>query len=204
MNKIDIILREAMGKVITKSDLDSLSNKYKLNNFKLKKLLLNGKYLVTIFRGIYYLKSYEEKKFNSLKYSPYELLSLGLEKKGINWYFGLNTALKFLNLTHEVFPVNIVINDKFNRTKPMKIADSTFFFIKIKPSLFFDMKKTKTENKIVLYYSGLEKTLLDMIYLKKSVDLTDYKFNKFLFLKKSNKYNRIVKNKIKNIYNENR
>ena len=195
MNKIDIILREAMGKVITKSDLDSLGNKYKLNNFKLRKLLLNGKYLVTIFRGIYYLKSYEEKKFNSLKYSPYELLSLGLEKKGIKWYFGLNTALKFLNLTHEVFPVNIVINDKFNRTKPMKIADSTFFFIKLKPSLFFDMKKTKTENKITLYYSGLEKTLLDMIYLKKNVDLTEYKFNKFLFLKKSNKYNRIVKRK---------
>lgn len=204
MNKIDIILREAMGKVITKSDLDSLGNKYKLNNFKLRKLLLNGKYLVTIFRGIYYLKSYEEKKFNSLKYSPYELLSLGLEKKGIKWYFGLNTALKFLNLTHEVFPVNIVINDKFNRTKPMKIADSTFFFIKLKPSLFFDMKKTKTENKITLYYSGLEKTLLDMIYLKKNVDLTEYKFNKFLFLKKSNKYNRIVKKKINEIYNENR
>ena len=204
MNKIDIILREAMGKVITKSDLDSLGNKYKLNNFKLRKLLLNGKYLVTIFRGIYYLKSYEEKKFNSLKYSPYELLSLGLEKKGIKWYFGLNTALKFLNLTHEVFPVNIVINDKFNRTKPMKIADSTFFFIKLKPSLFFDMKKTKTENKITLYYSGLEKTLLDMIYLKKNVDITEYKFNKFLFLKKSNKYNRIVKKKIKEIYNENR
>src|SRR3989344_3920051 len=118
MNKIDIILREAKEKIITKSDLDSMSNKYKLNKFKLRKLLLNGKYLVTIFRGVYYLKSYEEKKFNSLNYSPYELLSLGLEKKGVKWYFGLNTALKFLNLTHEVFPVNIIVNDRFNRTKP--------------------------------------------------------------------------------------
>jgi len=199
MNKIDIILREAKEKIITKSDLDSMSNKYKLNKFKLRKLLLNGKYLVTIFRGVYYLKSYEEKKFNSLNYSPYELLSLGLEKKGVKWYFGLNTALKFLNLTHEVFPVNIIVNDRFNRTKPMKIANSRFFFIKLKPSLFFDIKKTKTENNISIYYSRLEKTLLDMIYLKKNVDLNEYDFNRPLFLKKSKKYNRIVKKRIKEL-----
>ena len=159
--------------------------------------MLNKSYLITIFRGVYYLKSYEEKKFNSLKYSPYELLALGLEKKGVKWYFGLNTALKFLNLTHEVFPLNIVINDKFNRTKPMKIAGSSFFFIKLKPSLFFDIEETKTSSSISLYHSSLEKTLLDMIYLKKNIDLNEYKFNKSLFLKESGRYNRIVKKRIK-------
>lgn len=159
--------------------------------------MLNKGYLITIFRGVYYLKSHEEKKFNSLKYSPYELLTLGLKKKGVKWYFGLNTALKFLNLTHEVFPLNIVINNKFNRTKPMKIAGSSFFFIKLKPSLFFDIKEIKTDNNIPLYYSSLEKTLLDMIYLKKNIDLNEYKFNMPLFLKESNKYGRIVKKRIK-------
>jgi len=199
MNKIGLILREAKGKILTRVDLDILANKYKFNKFKLRKLLLNGGYLVTIFRGIYYLKSYEEKKFKTLKYSPYELLSLGLEKKKVKWYFGLNTAIKFLNLTHEVFPVNIVINDKFNRTKPMKIAGSSFFFVKLKSSLFFDLKEIKTENKISFYYSNLEKTLLDMIYLKKNVNLKEYNFNKSLFLRESNKYNQIVKNKIKEL-----
>ena len=158
--------------------------------------MLNKGYLITIFRGVYYLKDYEEKKLNSLKYSPYELLALGLEKKNVRWYFGLNTALKFIGLTHEVFPVNIVINDKFNRPKPMKISGSSFFFVKLKPSLFFDMKKENTPNNISLYYSNIEKTLLDMIYLKKEVDLKEYKFNKSLFLRESNKYNRIVKKKI--------
>ncbi len=197
MNKIDTILREANGKILTRKDFDSLATKYKFDKEILRRVMLNKDYLITIFRGVYYLKSYEEKKLNSLKYSPYELLALGLEKKGIKWYFGLNTALKFLGLTHEVFPVNIVINNKFNRTKPMKIAGSSFFFIKLKPDLFFEIKETKTNSNIRIYHSRLEKTLLDMIYLRKNIDLTEYKFNKSLFLKESNKYNRIVKKKIR-------
>ncbi len=197
MNKIDTIMREAKGKVLTRKDFDSLATKYGFHRGTLRKVMLNKSYLITIFRGIYYLKDYEEKKLNYLKYSPYELLSLGLEKKKVNWYFGLNTALKFLGLTHEVFPINVVINDKFNRTKPMKIAGSSFFFIKLNPSMFFGIKKTKTENNIPLYYSNIEKTILDMVYLKKDVDLEEYKFNKTLFMRESNKYNRIVKRRIK-------
>jgi hypothetical protein len=197
MNKIDTILREARGKILTRADLDSLANKYKIDKFKLRKLLLNGGYLVTIFRGVYYLKGYEEKKLNTLKYSAYELLSLGLEKKKVKWYFGLNTALKFLGETHEVFPINIVINDTFNRVKPMKIAGSSFFFIKLNSNLFFDIKKEKTENRIFLYYSKIEKSLLDMLYLKKNVSLNEYKFNKSILLKESTKYPRIIKKRIK-------
>ena len=59
------------------------------------------------------------------------------------------------------------------------------------------MKKENTENNISLYYSNIEKTLLDLIYLKKEVDLKEYKFNKSLFIQESAKYNRIVKKKIK-------
>ena len=79
----------------------------------------------------------------------------------------------------------------------MKIAGSNFFFIKLKPSLFFDIEETKTSSSISLYHSSLEKTLLDMIYLKKNIDLNEYKFNKSLFLKESGRYNRIVKKRIK-------
>lgn len=197
MSKIDIILREAKGKILTRKDFDSLANKYRFNKDTLRRVMLNKGYLLTIFRGVYYLKSYEEKKFNSLKYSSYELLALGLDKKKIKWYFGLNTSLKFLGLTHEVFPVNIVINDKFNRTKPLKIAGSSFLFIKLKPSLFFEINKNKTKNNIFLYYSNLEKTLLDLIYLKKTINLNEYKFNKSLFLRESIKYSRIVKKRIR-------
>jgi len=199
MEKINIVLRELKEKIITRKDLDSLAEKYKFNKNSLRKLLLNKDYLVTIFRGVYYLRSYEEKKFNTIKYSPYELLSKGLEIKGVRWYFGLNTAIKFLNLTHEVFPINIVINDKFNRIRPMKIAGTGFFFIKIKPSLFFGINKIKTKNNIVLNHSNLEKTLLDLVYLKKNVDLEEYKFNEPIFLKYLSKYDKTTKKKVKEV-----
>ena len=63
--------------------------------------------------------------------------------------------------------------------------------------MFFDIKKEKTGNNAFLYFSGLEKTLLDLIYLKKNIDLNEYKFDNLRFLKESNKYNRIAKKKIK-------
>lgn|SRR3989338_2134135 len=196
MNKIDTILREAKGKILTRKEFDSLASKYKFDKETLRRVMLNKGYLLAIFRGVYYLKDYEEKKLSSLKYSPYELLALGLEKKKVKWYFGLNTALKLLGLTHEVFPVNVVINDNFNRIKPMKIAGSSFFFIKLKRSLFFDISKDKTKNGMLLHHSNLEKTLLDMIYLKKEINLKEFKFDKALFIKESSKYNRIVKKRL--------
>ncbi len=154
-------------KIITTCDLKSICDKYGFDFRKTKVALLNKGYLVTIFRGVYYLKDYNEKKTGVIKYSANELLSLGLSEKGIkNWYFGLNTALKILNLTHEIFPVNYVLNDKFNRTMPIEILGSKFMFRKIKTPLFaFGIKETTTSNRILIRYSDAEKTLLDMAYL---------------------------------------
>ena len=199
MNKTDTILREARGTILTRLDIDTLARKYHFEKFKLRKLLLNGGNLVTIFRGVYYLRNYEEKKLSYLKYSAYELLALGLHQKRVRWYFGLDTALKFLNVTHEVFPVNIVINDTFNRIKPMDIAGSKFLFLKLKPALFFGIKEIRTKNEIILFYSAMEKTILDILYLKKPVNLQEFKFNKSLLLQASIKYTRIVQKKIKEL-----
>jgi len=196
MNKVNTILREVKGKIVTRKELDNLADKYNFDRINLRKLLLNKKYLLTIFRGIYYIKSYDEKKFAAIKYSAYESLAIGLKIKGVKWYFGLNTALKFLNVTHEIFPVNIVINNKFNRSSPMKIMGSDFLFIKIKTSLFYGLKKLTTNNNIALYYSSLEKTLLDFIYLKRAINLKEYKFNKRLLKELLQRYNKNVKKKL--------
>jgi len=61
MNKIDTILREAKGKILTRNEFDSLATKYKFDKDTLRRVMLNKKYLITIFRGVYYLKGYEEK-----------------------------------------------------------------------------------------------------------------------------------------------
>ena len=175
MKKTEVVLREfSPKKIVTSDELKKLCSVYGLNFGNTKKLLLNRDFLITIFRGIYYLKDYNERRTGTMKYSPNELLSIGLALKGItNWYFGLDTALKMLNLTHEVFAVNYVVNDRFNRVKPMRIADTDFRFIRLKPSLFFGIKKTKTKNGIVLNYSDLEKTLLDRTYLLRRAGKTD-------------------------------
>ncbi len=126
----------------------------------IRNLMARG-YLVRIFRGVFYLKSFDEMKINRLEPSVHELVSKGLELKGIsNWYFALQTALKFNNATHEYFTVDHVINDSIQRNKTMDIAGHMFKFTKLKRSLFGFGIMEKDIN-----YSNLEKTVLDIIYL---------------------------------------
>lgn len=118
-------------------------------------------YLLRIFKGIFYVRSPEEFKLNRIEYDPLRLVAAGLKLKGIkNWYFGLRTALKLNNLTHEYFHTNEVINDTILRTRPMDIAGTKFRFLKIKTKLLgFGV------NKDDIRYSDPEKTILDFIYL---------------------------------------
>lgn len=123
--------------------------------------LLRRGYLVRIFRGIFYVKSPGEIKLRKINLSHLELIAKGLEIRGVeNWYFGLYTALRLNGVTHEYFLVDFVLNDKIFRAREVEIAAHRFKFIKIKPSLFYGIKK-----KNGLRYSDLEKTILDLIYL---------------------------------------
>lgn len=123
--------------------------------------LLVRKYLVRVFRGIFYVKSPEEVKLGTVEMSHLEMVAKGLKLKGVeNWYFGLHTALRLNNLTHEYFAVDSVINDTIFRANEMKIAGHGFRFVKIKPSLIFGVKE-----KGGIRYSDAEKTILDFLYL---------------------------------------
>lgn len=175
MKRKDTIMRElSPGRVVTAEELEAVCAKYGFDFENTKISLLNHGDLLTIFNGIYYLKDYAEQKTGALKYSPRELLSLGMEKKGIkNWYFGLETALKMLNLTHEVFAVDYLVNDSFNRVNPTEMGGTAFTFRRLKSSLFFGLKESLTKNGVKLYHSDLEKTLLDMAYLEKRSGKTD-------------------------------
>ncbi len=79
-----------------------------------------------------------------------------------NWYFGLHTALKLNNMTHETFAVEDVVSDTLFRANPFTIAGYKFKFIKVTPSLF-EFGVTKGENG--LKYSDPEKTVLDFVYI---------------------------------------
>jgi len=117
-------------------------------------------YLVRIFKGIFYIKSLDEIKLGKTKYSHLELVAKGLELKNVkNWYFGLYTALKLNNMTHEHFAIDYVVSDKIFRAKPVNIAGYKFKFIKLASQLLvFGITKDR------LRYSDAEKTILDFIY----------------------------------------
>ncbi|MGI0026149.1 MAG: type IV toxin-antitoxin system AbiEi family antitoxin domain-containing protein [Nitrososphaera sp.] len=120
------------------------------------------KYLVRIFRGIFYVRSLEELKLGRSKYNHLELVAKGLELKGVkNWYFGLHSALKLNNMTHEHFAIEVVVSDSIFRANPFDITGYKFRFVKLSPSLVsFGIKGERT-----LRYSDSEKTILDFIYL---------------------------------------
>jgi predicted transcriptional regulator of viral defense system len=124
------------------------------------KYFLRRGYLVRIFRGCFYLKGLEELKLGRAKYNYLELIAKGLEmKKVANWYFGLHTALKLNNMTHEYFTVDNVVSDAFFRGKLVNIVGYSVKFYKFKERLMtFGIIKDK------LRYSDPEKTILDFIY----------------------------------------
>lgn len=125
-------------------------------------LVSRKKYLLRIFRGIFYVRSLEELKLGRSKYNHLELVAKGLELKGVkDWYFGLHSALKLNNITHEHFATEEVISDSIFRANPFDIAGYKFRFVKLSSSLVsFGVKEERA-----LRYSDPEKTILDFIYL---------------------------------------
>lgn len=127
----------------------------------IKNLVFRG-YLLRIFKGIFYIRTLDEIKLGRTKYSHLELVAKGLEVKNIDkWYFGLYSALKLNNMTHEEFAIDHVINDTLFRANPINIVGYKFKFHKISPKLLtFGM--TKKGN---IRYSDPEKTILDFLYI---------------------------------------
>lgn len=151
---------------VSSKELKDYCKVMRMNPTSVIRYLLKRKHLVRIFSGIFYVKSIEEFKLGKSKYNHLELVSKGLELKGIkNWYFGLHSALKLNNMTHEHFAVEEVISDSLFRSKPISIVGYKFKFVKISPSLLnFGIKK---EGNMTIRYSDPEKTVLDFIYLSK-------------------------------------
>ena len=151
-----------------------------LNYNNVLRYLISKKYILRIFKGIFYIRPLEELKFGKKKYSHLELVSKGLTQKGIkNWYFSFYTALKLNNATHEYFSIDYITSENLYRNKPINIDNHNFKFTKLKPDLLtFGIIENGFR------YSDLEKTILDFIYIwiynKKNknrilADISEYK-----------------------------
>ena len=149
-------------KFILSNEIKDYCRKLSLDYLPTIKYLLRNKYLARLFRGIFYIYSIEERKLGKSEMNYFEILKEALKIKGVkNWYFGLETGLKFNNLTHEYFTIDYVINDKIFRAKPIIIMGRKVKFYRLSRKMFvFGIIKNS------INYSDSEKTLLDLLYLK--------------------------------------
>ena len=134
------------------------------------KYLSKYHYIKSIMRGFFYVPSIEERKLYTTSPSIYEAISRAMEYKGVkNWYFGLESAIKLNAITHEVFTIDFVVSDTIFRPKPIEILGRRIKFVKLNKNLFnFGLKKAK-----FVVYSDLEKTILDLIHLRKYAGKTN-------------------------------
>jgi len=121
-------------------------------------------YIKRILRGFFYVPTIEERKLKTGGPNLSEAIARAMEYKKVkNWYFGLETAIKMNAITHEYFTIDYVVSDIIFRPKPMEIFGRRVKFVKLNKKLFgFGIKKAGT-----IPYSDLEKTILDLIHLKK-------------------------------------
>ena len=186
-------------KFILSNEIKDYCIKLSLDYLPTIKYLLRNKYLARIFRGIFYIYSIEERKLGKSEMNSFEILKEALKLKGVkNWYFGLETGLKFNNLTHEYFTIDYVINDKLFRAKPIIIMGRKVKFYKLSLKMFsFGVVKKE------LNYSDSEKTLLDLLYLKhytkEEFEEIIEELSKTKLLKYAKNYNKEVINIVKEL-----
>lgn len=150
------------GKVANREEIEKACRRFSSDATATINFMISYGYFLRILRGIYYVKTLEEFKLKK-SVNIYEILSLGMEKLKVNWYFGLYTSLRLNGLTHEYFDTIFILNDKIFRPKAIKVGGEKVKFLKLKSKLFgFGII-----NEDHINFSDVEKTLLDVVYVSR-------------------------------------
>jgi predicted transcriptional regulator of viral defense system len=156
------ILSRFGGNAATKDEIEETCKRFGADVNSTVNFMISYGYFVRILRGLYYVKTLEE---YGLKKSleVYKILSFGMNKLGVEWYFGLYTSLRFNGLTHEFFDTIFIINDRIYRPKEIKVGGEKVKFIKLSSKLV-DFGIVNENGK---RSSDVEKTLLDFVYVSR-------------------------------------
>ena len=154
------ILSKFGGGVVTRGEVRKICKRFQVNHVNTINFMISYGYFVRILRGLFYVKTLEEFKFKK-SVDPYRVISLGLNRLGLNWYFGLYTALRLNGLTHEFFRTIFVVNDEVYRPKEIEIAGEKVKFLKLKGKLL----SLGVVDRDGIRFSDAEKTLLDFAYV---------------------------------------
>jgi predicted transcriptional regulator of viral defense system len=148
-------------RIVGSSDIHKLAKSAGIDGLESINYLQRHGYIARILRGVFYVRSADERERSFSERSTYELVAEALEMKGVKrWHFGLETALKLNGMTHEYFAVDSVATDSFRTTKVIGILGSKFQFHKwCADRLGFGIM-----HKGRIAYSDPEKTILDLAY----------------------------------------
>lgn len=183
-------LRSKNEKILSKEEIIKTIEDYqkiykiKINVISLWTYLRKDRYIRRILGDYYYLYSLEERHNHYCNFSEEELVFLVLEKMGLKWYLGLESALKENKIIWQALNVVIIVNNYFSGIK--KIGNSKFKFIKTKEErLNFGLIRAETNNKSAYFYSDLEKTYLDFLYFYRGKNIETMKKNLDFKVKKA-------------------
>jgi predicted transcriptional regulator of viral defense system len=156
------ILSRFGGNVIIKGEIRETCKRFGADVDSTINFMISYGYLVRILRGLYYVRTVEEFELKKSPDIP-QILSLGLNKLKVKWYFGLYTSLRLNGLTHEFFDTIFVLNDRIYRPKEIKVGGEKVKFIKLSSKLV-DFGIVNDNGK---RFSDVEKTLLDFVYISR-------------------------------------
>ncbi|MFH0815300.1 MAG: hypothetical protein V1934_00575 [Methanobacteriota archaeon] len=148
-------------RIVTSGEIKALAKRLDKDETRSLRYLMEHGYIARILRGVFYVRSADERERSFSERSTYELVAEALEMKGVKrWHFGLETALKLNGMTHEYFAVDSVATGSFRTTKVIGILGSKFQFHRWSP----DRLNFGVIHKGRLAYSDPEKTVLDLAY----------------------------------------
>ncbi|MCI0496919.1 MAG: type IV toxin-antitoxin system AbiEi family antitoxin [Thermoplasmata archaeon] len=148
-------------RIVTSNEIAGLSEFVSRDGADVIDYLQQNGYIVRILRGIFYVMSMDERGRGKYDHSLHEMVAMALERKGVaNWYYGLETALKFNAMTHEYFMIDHVLTDSYRTTKVIRIMNADFEFIR-RGRWSFERGITREGG---IRYSDPERTVLDIAY----------------------------------------
>jgi predicted transcriptional regulator of viral defense system len=156
------LLSEFGGRAVTRDEIEAACKKFGAKYTNTVNFMISYGYLVRILRGLYYVKTFEEFKLGKAV-DVRRIISLGLNRLGVSWYFGLHTALGLNGLTHEFPATTFVLNDSIFRPKEIEIAGERTRFLRLKRELF----GFGVVDRDGVRFSDPEKTILDLVYLSR-------------------------------------
>lgn len=119
--------RQRRGPIAKKHQLVEAATQLGRNPKHVIDEMVRRRFLVPLFRGVYYVRDPEEVSLGITKRDPLHLFALGAKDAPLgNWYFALESAQRIHGESQEHRTVETVVSNAVQRADPIEIAGRRF------------------------------------------------------------------------------